>query len=40
MLGQDKNVHWPIIIIASASGDESTAKYSEMSAILGVLGHI
>ena len=29
-----------IFIIASASGDESPAKYSEMSAILGVLGLI
>ena len=25
---------------ADASGDESAAKYSEMSAILGFLGHI
>ena len=42
MLGQDKNVHWPISILASASadasGDESAAKYSEMSVIVG--GHI
>ena len=33
-----------ILIIASesadASGDESAAKYSEMSAILGFLGHV
>ena len=36
--------NYPILIIASASadasGDKSAAKYSEMSAILGVLGHI
>ena len=33
-----------LLIIASASadapGDESAAKYSEMSAILGFLGHV
>ena len=33
-------VKLPILIIARASGDESAAKYSEMSAILGVLSHI
>ena len=32
--------NYPILIIASASADASAAKYSEMSAILGVLGHI
>ena len=37
-------VTYLILIIASASadgsGDESAAKYSEMSAILGFLGHV
>ena len=30
----------PILILHSASADKSAAKYSEMSAILGFLGHI
>ena len=30
----------PILIIASASADKSAAKYSEMSAILGVLQYM
>ena len=30
----------PILIIHSASADASAAKYTEMSAILGFLGHI
>ena len=33
-------MYCPILIIHSASADESAAKYSEMSAILGVLSHI
>ena len=35
-----ENLEEPILIIAGASGDESAAKYSEISAILGFLGHI
>ena len=44
MVGGWVVLDFPILIVhsasADASGDESAAKYSVMSAILGVLSHI